>query len=105
MLAPRYQQWKSILQMTEMLQQLSVGENWQKIIELEAERFCKIEDFFSTPVLESEVDEVGEGIRQMIKSDELLKQHSVTQQQNMFDDIKKISTGRKAIKEYGRIQK
>lgn len=105
MLQPRQQQWKSILQMTEMLHQLSAEENWQAMTELESERFGKIESFFSTPVAESEVEEVGEGIRQMLQSDELLKQQSLTQQQSMSDGIKKISTGRKAIKAYGHFQK
>jgi len=102
MLQPRQQQWQSILQMTEMLHQLSAEENWQAMTELESERFGKIENFFLTPVAESEVEEVGEGIRQMLKSDELLKQHSVTQQQNMSDGIKKISTGRKVVEAYNK---
>jgi len=105
MLEARQQQWQNILQMTESLHQLSADENWEKLTELESERFGKIEDFFSTPILESEAEEVGEGIRQMMKSDEQLKQHSLAQQQNMSDDIKKMSTGRKAIKAYGHIQK
>jgi len=100
MLEARQQQWKSILQMTETLHQLSAEENWQLMTELESERFDKIEDFFSTPVLESEAEEVGEGIRQMMKSDELLKQFSLQKQQTMSDGVKKISTGRKAVNAY-----
>lgn len=105
MLQPRQQQWKNILQMTDMLHQLSADENWQAMLELESERFGEIEDFFSIPVLESDVGEVEKGIRQMLKSDELLKQHSTRQQQNMSSQVKKISTGRQAVKAYGQFQK
>jgi len=105
MLEARQQQWSSILQMTEKLHQLSAEENWPAMTELESERFGQIENFFSTPVTESEVEEVEQGIRQMLQSDELLKQHSLSQQQNMSDGIKKMSTGRKAIKAYGDFQK
>jgi len=100
MLEARQQQWDSILQMTETLHQLSVEENWQAMIELESSRFGKIEDFFSTPVSATEVDEVEKGIRQMLKSDEALKQFSAQKQQTMSDGVKKISTGRKAVNAY-----
>ena len=100
MLQPRQQQWESILQKTEMLHQLSTEENWQAMTELESERFGEIENFFSTPVSETEVEEVEKGIRQMLKSDEQLKQYSVQKQQTMSDSVKKISTGRKAVNAY-----
>ncbi|MCW8934615.1 MAG: flagellar protein FliT [Gammaproteobacteria bacterium] len=102
MLQARQQQWKSILKMTEMLHQLSAEENWQAMTELESERFGKIENFFSTPVSASEAEEIGEGIRQMLKSDELLKQNSLSQQQNMSDGIKKISRGRQVVEAYNK---
>ena len=100
MFQPRQQQWKNILQMTETLHQLSADENWQAMVDLESERFGQIEDFFSTPVSETEVVEVEKGIRQMLKSDELLKQYSTQQQQTMSDGVKKISKGRQAVDAY-----
>ncbi|RDH84698.1 MAG: hypothetical protein DIZ80_04320 [endosymbiont of Galathealinum brachiosum] len=102
MLQPRQQQWKNILQMTDTLHQLSADENWQAMLELETERFGELEDFFSTPVLEEDVGEVEKGIRQMLKSDELLKQHSTRQQQTISDEVKKISTGRKVVDAYNK---
>lgn len=105
MLQPRQQQWQNILQMTELLHQLSADENWQAMSELESKRFGELKDFFLTPVSETEVEEVGEGIRQIMKSDEVLMQHSTAQQQNMSDGMKKISTGRQAVKAYGHFQK
>ena len=102
MFQPRQQQWKNILQMTEMLHQLSADENWQAMVDLESERFGQIEDFFSMPVSEAEVVEVEKGIRQMLKSDELLKQYSTQQQQVMCEGVKKISTGRKVVDAYNK---
>ena len=100
MFQPRQQQWTNILQMTETLHQLSADENWQAMTELESARFGQIEDFFSTPVSEAEVEEVEKGIRQMLMSDELLKQYSTQQQQVMSEGVKKISTGRKVVDAY-----
>jgi len=105
MLEARKQQWKSILQITDQLHQLFANESWQAVTELESERFGQLQDFFSTAVAKTEVDEIEEGIRQMLKSDELLKQHIIRQQQDISQGVKKISTGQKAIKAYGYFQK
>ena len=105
MLQPRQQQWKNILQMTEMLHQLSVDENWQAMVELESERFDKLKDFFSAPVAEIEVDEVAKGIRKMMESDQELMQHSSHKQQEMSESLKTLSKGRQATKAYGHFQK
>ncbi len=101
MLQHRQQQWDNILQMTQMLHQLSADENWQAMTELESERFGMLKDFFSEPVAKIEINVVEEGIRQMMKSDDILLQHSTHHQQNMSEGVKKMSTGRQAIKAYG----
>ena len=105
MLEPRLQLWQRILQMSEQLHQLSVDEDWLAMTKLESERFKKLEDFFSNPVSESDAEIVEAGIQKMLKSDELLKKNSIRQQLVMSDDIKKLSTGRKAIKAYGNFHK
>jgi len=105
MLEARQQQWKSILQITEQLHQLSADESWQAVTELESERLGQLQKFFSTAVDKTEVNEIEEGIREMLKSDELLMQLITSQQQNISDVVKKISTGKKAIKAYGIFQK
>jgi len=105
MIRPRQLQWKNILQITEQLHRLSINDDWQAVTKLELERFGQLQDFFLTAVAKAEVDEIEEGIRQMMKSDELLKQHIIRQQQNISEGVKKISTGQKAIKAYGHFQK
>jgi len=98
---PRQLQWQNILQMTEQLHQLLAEENWQAMTEMESQRFTELESFFSSQILNTEIKQVEAGIRQIMKSDELLKQHSISQQKNMSTNLKKIATGRQAIKAYG----
>jgi Flagellar protein FliT len=100
----RQQQWQNILSMTERLHQLSADENWQDMMQLESQRFDILQRFFSTPVTEAEVMEVEAGIRQMMKSDEQLKQFSVRQQKDLSDGVRKMAVGRQAIKAYGHFQ-
>jgi len=101
----RQNQWQSILQMTEQLQQLSVDENWQSMTELSTQRQAGLDVFFSTAVSVEEAEEVGEGIRKILQSDQRLIDMGRAHQVEMSNAVKKISGTRKAIKAYGHIHK
>jgi len=99
----RQQQWQSILQMTEQLQQLSAEQNWQAVTELESQRFSHLQDFFSTQVEPDEAENVAAGIRKMLKSDALLVERSIGQKQDISDNVRKMINAKQAIKAYGEI--
>lgn len=101
----RQQQWQHILKMTEQLHQLSAEENWQAMTDLESSRFESLQHFFANTVSDAEAKEVEAGIRQILKSNNLLMQNSVSERQNMSDGLKKMSTGKRAIEAYGHFQK
>jgi len=105
MQAARQQQWQKILQMTEQLHQLSAEENWEGMSKLESERFDSLQVFFADVVSEADAKEVELGIKQILKSDSLLMQHSTDARQSMSDGLKKMSTGKQAIEAYGHFQK
>jgi len=99
----RQQQWQSILQMTEQLQQLSAEQNWLAVTELESKRFSCLQDFFSTEVKPEEAEEVAAGIRKMLESDALLVEHGTRQKQDISDNVRKMITAKQAIKAYGEV--
>jgi len=101
----REDQWQAILQMTAQLQQLSADENWQGMNELSTQRQAGLQDFFSTPVSAEEAEEVGEGIRKILHSDQRLIHTGRAHQLKMSDAVKKISGTRKAIRAYDYIHK
>ncbi len=101
----RQRQWQSILQMTEQLQQLLVDENWQAMNELSTQRQAGLENFFSTAVSVDEAEEVAQGIRKILQSDQRLMHVGRVHQVEMSDAVKKISGTRKAIRAYDFIHK
>ncbi|VAW70030.1 hypothetical protein MNBD_GAMMA09-657 [hydrothermal vent metagenome] len=100
----RNQQWQNILQMTKQLSQLSAEENWQQMIELEAERFDRLKQFFSSPVTDAEAGDIAEGIQQIMENDQHLLELGKNIQQQTSESARKISKGRMAVNAYKNLQ-
>lgn len=99
------QQWQKIEQMTHQLHDLSAQENWQAMLELEAERLVEIKAYFDAPVSEGEAEDIAENIRKILHSDDQLKQLSETKKSEAADAVQKLSTNKQAIKAYSNFQK
>jgi len=97
-------QWQNIMQMTEQLRELSAQEDWQKMNKVSTQRQIKLEHFFATKVAENEVELVANGIRQILHSDQVLMQISQKQKQEVSLEVQKISSGRQAVKAYGKFK-
>ena len=99
------QQWQKIEQMTHQLHELSAQENWQAMLELEAERQSEIKAYFADPVTEGEAADIAENIRKILHSDDLLVQHSEKKKAEAADAVQKLSVNKQAIKAYSHFEK
>lgn len=97
------QQWQKIEQMTHQLHELSSQENWQAMVELEAQRLDEIKAYFDAPVSEGEAEELAENIRKILHSDDRLKQLSENKKSEAADAVQKLSANKQAIKAYSNV--
>lgn len=105
LLPERQNQWHSILQMSDALQLLFDKEEWQAMTELNMQRQQKMDTFFSVKVSDDEAMVIASGIQDMLKSDARIAELGQQQKNAMFDNLKRVSTGRQAIKAYANHQK
>ena len=98
----RQLQWQKILDMTRRMRQLSEKENWAAVLEVQGERQSLIETFFASPVNESEAEQLADGIRAIMQSDQQLMQQGAEQYKQLGQSLLNMSTSRKAINAYDR---
>ncbi len=96
----KHRQWEMILEMTEQLQILSIQQDWDKINKISSLRQVNIEQFFSTPLLDGEAELIAEGIKEIMKSNNVLMEISQLHKKEIMSEIKKMTDDRRAIKAY-----
>jgi len=115
MIQKRQQQWQTILQLTQQMRELAVPNEsltdlsvdeeyakqpWQAISDIESSRLTLINDFFSEPVVESDAQEIADGIRQIQSVDSELFVISKNIQKEIGATFSKMGNGQRAVSAY-----
>ena len=97
----RQQQWSRILDISRQLHTLADAEEWQKLVDMEADRRVLLQAFFDAPVSQQEAPDIARGIQQMLSDDRALVQRGREAQQALMNAMQTVRSGRKALAAYG----
>jgi len=96
----RPQQWAAVLQFSEHMLTAARADEWERVVELDAQRSAIIQSFFQQPVSPAESAVVGDGIRRILEQDREIQQLGRERQRFLMSELDGLKKNKRAVAAY-----